>query len=157
MRRMALLGVIVLVLTAALPVAAGDKHACAASADDCVKKMAAKYKGVGWLGIETGEVEGGSWAVTGVVEGSPADRAGFREGDVLRSLNGVDMSAANKEALKKVKQSLAPGSRVTYVVDRKGGSVTLQAELGSVPREVLAQWIGEHMLDSHTEFKLASK
>ena len=157
MKRTALFGVLVLVLAVALPAVAGDKHACAASADDCVKKMAAKYKDAAWLGIETREVEGGRWAVSRVFEGSPADRAGFREGDVLRSLNGVEMSAANKQALKEVKHGLAPKSQVTYVVDRKGTSVTLRAELGSAPREVVAKWIGEHMLDSHTELKLASK
>ena len=67
------------------------------------------------------------------------------------------MSADNKEALKKAKHNLGPGSDVTYVVKRQGGKVKLAAQLGSVPPAVVAEWVGEHMVSDHSEIKLASK
>jgi carboxyl-terminal processing protease len=157
MKRLGFVAVVVLMLAVAAPAVAGGKHKCTASADDCLNKMSAKYQKTAWLGIETEETKGGHRAVSRVFEGSPAEKAGFKKGDILLALNGVEMTDENKDALKKVKHSLTAGSHATYVVKRQGGKVKLEAELGSVPREVMAQWIGDHMLDGHAEMKLASK
>jgi predicted metalloprotease with PDZ domain len=137
--------------------AAGDKHKCTASTQDCLDKMNAKLAKKAWLGIETEEVGGGHWAVTRVFAGSPAEKAGFKKGDVLLAINGVEMSADNKEALKKAKHDLVAGSKASYVVKRQGGKVKLHAMLGQVPPEMRAQWIGEHLVDQHSQIKMASK
>jgi S1-C subfamily serine protease len=76
---------------------------------------------------------------------------------VLLAINGVEMTDDNKEALKKAKHAMAPGSTATYVVKRQGGKVKLKAELGKVPAEMRAQWIGEHLVDQHSQVKMASK
>lgn len=149
--------VMVLVVAVAMPVVAGDKHACTASTDDCLKEMQAKIQAKGWLGIETEESDSGHWAVAKVYLDSPAEKAGFKAGDVLIALNGVEISKANKEAYKKEAHQLAPGSKATYTVKRNGEKKQLVAQLGSVPREVMARWIGEHMLDHHAEVRVASK
>lgn len=135
---------------------AGGDHKCDKSAQDCLDKMASKLQAKGWLGIETEQTENGRYAVAAVTAGSPADNAGFRAGDVLVALNGVDLYAEDKTALKKAKESLAVGSEVRYTVERSGGKTQLAATLAPVPEAVLAQWIGEHMLDQHSHVRVAS-
>ena len=136
---------------------AGDKQPCTADTQECLNKMMAKIQAKGWLGVETEQLENGRWQVTSVYPDSPAAAAGFTPGDVLVSMNGIDLSDDNKDALKKAKHSLGPGSDVTYVVKRQGGKVKLTAQLGSVPNAVAAEWVGEHMVSNHSDVKLASK
>jgi C-terminal processing protease CtpA/Prc len=150
--------VVVLALAVAMPATAGDKHHnCTASTDECLKKIQAKIQAKGWLGIEYKDAGDGHWKVKYVYPDSPAEQAGFQKGDILLALNGVEMSKKNKEAYKKAAHELGPGSKATYAVKRGGAKVKLTAKLGSVPREVMAQWMGEHVLDSHSEFKMAAK
>jgi len=136
---------------------AGDKQPCTADPADCVKKLSAKYQAHGWLGIETEKGEHDLYSVKAVTAGSPAATAGFQVGDVLLALNGVELSEANKEEIKKMKKSLGPGSQVTYGVRREGAKKSLNATLADVPRAVLAQWIGEHMLEHHAGTQVAAK
>ena len=156
MKRAALivLGVVIAIASIA---SSGDKHACTASTQDCLDKMVAKIQAKGWLGVETEQAENGRWAVTKVYPDSPAAQSGFQEGDVLVSINGVAMTDDNKQALKEAKANLGPGSKVSYVVSRKGGKVTLAASLDKVPEAVMAEWVGEHMLKEHAQIKMASK
>ena len=158
MKRLSLLFAIVVICAVAIPGAAGgDKHPCKASTQECLDKMIAKYQQKGWLGVETEKAEHGRWAITKVFPGSPAEKAGFKAGDVFVSVNGVEMSKENKEALTKAKHTMNPGSQATYVVKRQGGKVKLNAELGSVPTAVLAEWVGEHMVQGHADVKIAAK
>ena len=135
---------------------AGGDHKCDKSAQDCLDKMAAHMKARGWLGIETEKTADGRYAVSAVEAGSPAEAAGFRAGDVLLALDGADLYAEDKTALKKAKESLAVGSKVKYTVQRAGEKTQLAATLAPVPDAVLAQWIGEHMLDQHSHVRVAA-
>jgi predicted metalloprotease with PDZ domain len=135
---------------------AGGDHKCDKSAQDCLDTMAAHMKAKGWLGIETEKTADGRWAVSAVEAGSPAAAAGFRAGDVLLALNGADLYAEDKTAIKKVKEGLAVGSRVQYTVERAGAKAQVAATLAPVPEAVLAQWIGEHMLDQHSHVRVAA-
>ena len=135
---------------------AGGDHKCDKSAQDCLDKMAAHMKAKGWLGIETEKTADGRWVVSAVEAGSPAAAAGFRAGDVLLALNGADLYAEDKTAIKKVKEGLAVGSRVQYTVERAGAKAQVAATLAPVPEAVLAQWIGEHMLDQHSHVRVAA-
>jgi S1-C subfamily serine protease len=119
--------------------------------------MSAKMADKGWLGIEGDKDDAGYLTVTKVVAGSPAEAAGFRPGDVLVAVDGVKYTKDNAEALHAVKVKLGPGSRATYTVKRGGAKVELEATLTNVPREVMAQWIGEHMLEHHAKVRMASK
>jgi C-terminal processing protease CtpA/Prc len=157
MKLWATICVVVLMVAVAVPTVAGDKHKCTASTDDCLRKMQDKMETKAWLGIESKETDSGFWAVKKVYVDSPAEKAGFKPGDVLIALNGVEMSKKNKEAYKKAAHQLAPGSKATYTVKRDGAKKELVAQLGTVPREVMAQWVGEHMLDQHTQVRVASK
>jgi S1-C subfamily serine protease len=118
-------------------------------------KMAEKMAKYGYLGIEKEKNAQGSYVVKAVTAGSPAAAAGFKPGDVLVAMNGVRLSDENKDALYKVKATLGVGKQVTYTVARAGREQPLTATLGEVPREVLAQWLGEHVLDNHSTFQVA--
>jgi S1-C subfamily serine protease len=122
-----------------------------ASYDEMAKKLAAH----GYLGIETEKNAAGQYAVSKVAAGSPAEKAGFQKGDVLVALNGARFGEDNKEAVKKAKSALGPGKAATYTVTRGGGEKQLTATLSEVPPQVLAQWVGEHVV-SHGNDQVAS-
>jgi S1-C subfamily serine protease len=143
-----------LALGATAAFAGGDKCAAAHTQAD-YQKMAEKMAAKGWLGTSTEKNAAGAYAVKSVEPGSPAEQAGFRKGDVLVALQGVKLGADNHEKLAAVKKSLAPGKQVTYTVARAGAERPITATLVEVPREVLASWLGEHVLD-HTTVRMAS-
>ena len=63
------------------------------------------------------------------------------------ALNGIRFGdESNKEALKAAKKAMAPGKQVSYTVQRAGQEKKLTATLAPVPQDVLAQWIGNHMM-----------
>jgi S1-C subfamily serine protease len=119
------------------------------------EEMARKYAKKGYLGIETEKVGEGRYAVSKVAAGSPAEKAGFQKGDVLVALNGARFGDANKDAVMKAKSALGPGKAATYTVSRAGSEKQITATLSEVPREVLAQWVGEHVID-HTGYQVAA-
>jgi serine protease Do len=66
-----------------------------------------------------------------VVEGSPAERAGLRKGDVIVAVNGQAV-AAPPELTRKI-AGTPPGTRVEVAVVRKGERVTVPVELARLP------------------------
>ncbi len=118
-------------------------------------EMAKKYAKHGYLGIETEKNAAGAYAISKIAPGSPAEKAGFQKGDVLVALNGARFGDDNKEAVKKAKSALGPGKAATYTVQRAGSEKQLTATLSEVPREVLAQWVGEHVV-GHTSVQVAT-
>jgi len=130
---------------------------CDKSTEDCLNSMAPRLKEKGWVGIETEAADGGFYRVAKVVDGSPAAYAKLQAGDVLVALNGVQLNKDNKAQLKKIKKSLAPGSKVKYTIVRDGSKQQIAVKLGNVPEDVIAQWIGEHMIDQHAYVTMAAK
>jgi C-terminal processing protease CtpA/Prc len=148
MKRSIALLAIPLVFALAAPAFAGGEQ-CAREHAAKKAKMAAH----GWLGIDTEKDEAtGSYRVTKVAAGSPAEQAGFQAGDVLVALNGVPVK--DKEKVKAAKASIGVGSRVTYTVVRNGAQQQLSATLAPVPEEVLAKWMAE---DEKEAAKVAAK
>ncbi len=130
---------------------------CDQNPQACLDGMIAKMRARGFTGFETAKTEQGTWKVVRVHEGSGAAKAGIEVGDVLVALNGVALNEANKEALKKAKESLAVGKTVDYTIARDGAKQKVAVTLGDVPETVLAQWVGSHMLDQHAHLTLAAK
>lgn len=134
-----------------------DKGDCPEGMENCLTKRVAEYKARGWFGIETEKVGDGYHAkVTQVIPGSPAEAAGLRAGDVLLALNGIELAAENKQALKEAKYAMKPGSQATYTVKRDGAKKQIAVTLGEVPTEVLAAWLGYHMLEAHAPVRVAA-
>ena len=131
--------VLALILSmAALASAGGDK--CAKDARHAAMTEKAKH---GWLGLEIDKSASG-YVVSSVASGSPAAQAGFQKGDVLVAFNGIALTDANKDALKKAKAGITVGSRVSYTVSRAGAQRQVTATMAEVPSEVLARWEKEY-------------
>jgi len=102
----------------------------------------AAARGDGWLGVATQAVtedlrdaldlHGDGVLVNRVVEGSPADHAGIRKGDVITSVNGRQVRSP--EELAEVISSQSEGARAAIRVARRGGeALTIDVRLGSRP------------------------
>jgi len=126
------------------------KHKCPYSTQECLNHMASRLQASGWIGIEYEPEEGGVITVQRVVPGSPAEKAGLTVGDVLFSINGVEIRKGNDAAMKKAKVDYRPGQKVHYVIKRNGASKPIDIVLGQWPADLLAKYIGEHMLE-HAE------
>jgi S1-C subfamily serine protease len=150
----------VLALAALLltPTAIAGEHGhkkCNEDTENCLTAMVAKIESKGWLGIETEKADYG-YRITRVVDNSPAATYGLQEGDVLVALNGVRLSEDNKDELSKIKKSLGPGVQAKYTVKRDGGKAQVAVTLGTVPADVMAEWVGRHMIQHHAETQIAS-
>ncbi len=143
---------IVLAAALAVPALAGAGHGhkkCSAGAEDCMNKMAAKLRAQGWVGIEAEHGKDGSVTILSVVDGSPADRAGLREGDVLVAMNGITLAEENYPEIKALRAELTVGSDIQYTIVRGGSKKKLEMTLAEIPDNVLASWIGKHMVQDH--------
>jgi Do/DeqQ family serine protease len=90
-----------------------------------VSPMMAKKYG---LGAEKGVL------IAGVEAGGPAAKAGLVEGDVVTSINGVEVKT--DDALRKVIGNAKPGTSVELqVVHRNAKTATLKAKLGELPSD----------------------
>jgi C-terminal processing protease CtpA/Prc len=142
---------VVMALAMAAPLLAGDGKKCSHSTQECLDSMTAKLQDRGWVGIEYDE---DTMAVSRVVPDSPAMAAGFKDGDVMTAVNGIPLNDDNNAKLKKIDWS--PGSELTYTVMRNGASKNLHVTLGKLPKDVMAQWVGNHMIEQHASVKVAS-
>jgi S1-C subfamily serine protease len=137
------------------PAFAGAK--CSASTQECLNMMAKKFKNRGWVGLEYERDATGALLVKRIVDGSPAQGAGLRAGDKLIGVNGVKFSEADEEALHKALGDWTPGKKIVYLVDRNGAEKNIEIILAKPPEEVIAQWIGMHMLEAHVTTNTAQK
>jgi C-terminal processing protease CtpA/Prc len=132
--------------------AGGDKCALSAKKDGkCCADMQARYKTQGWLGIEKGMNEDGTFTVAAVLAASPAEKAGLREGDVIESINGTKLTAENGAKVCSEKAEKAKiGESVTYGVRRGEERLTVSAELGRIPETVLTAMVEKHEKEHKT-------
>ena len=138
-------------LAGALPAAAGDhseKKKCSTETTVCIREMAAEAERRGWIGIEFTSPE--DLTITRVVAGGPAEKAGVEVGDVWTGLADFRFAETGlKESMKRVKKTLAPGAEVAFHLRRGGQELTLTIEPVRVPQHILAQWVGQHVLEGH--------
>jgi len=92
----------------------------------------------GWLGVSVGDAEeqgrGRRGAVIlGVERGSPAARAGLRQGDLVTALNGEPV--ATSRALVRGIARLPPGETVRLTLQRGGRSQEIAVQIGRRPSE----------------------
>ena len=119
---------------------------CTMSAEACQKEMAG-MKSKGWIGLDLDKAEDGTLTVKSVAVGSPAEKAGFKQGDVLTALNGITFGEANYDKLKAAKQGLGIGSDVTYSVRRGNQNLDLTATMAAMPESVYKTRLAEHMAE----------
>lgn len=135
---------IALFLSLSSMAAAGGENCDKAAKAKTAKAAVAEKAKHGWLGLNVEKNASGAYVVTDITDGSPAETAGFQKGDVLVAFNGIALTDANKEALKKAKMQNAVGRQVRYTVSRGGSERQIAATLAEVPKGVLAQWEKEY-------------
>ncbi len=146
-------------LLAASSLAGDSRKRCTMPLSDCLDKMSSTLKTSGWVGIEFDDavVSGGGYRVVKVVPQSPAENAGLKPGDILYALNGVPIARENAAALAKARKEWKPGQSVTYTIRREGVDRDIALTLAPMPADVMARWIGEHMMEHVTSERAASK
>ena len=124
------------------------KKRCEAEASVCIRGMADSMKKRGWIGIEWQDREGRP-EISHVVKGSPAAAAGVKLGDIVTAFNGVSTDEEDEVVWREMKRSLVPGRIVTLSIVRDGAARDLEVELVAVPDQIVAQWVGKHVVEHH--------
>ena len=134
-----------------------EKKACDMDVQACLSKMVQSLKSRGWVGIEM-DVDGETHAmiVKKVIPGSPAEAAGLMTGDVLTALNGVPFGSKEEKMKPAVKDKWVPGATIEYTLTRAGKELKVPVTLAPLPPDVMAQWVGMHMMD-HAQTEVAKK
>jgi len=92
----------------------------------------------------------GGALVTDVVDGSPADRAGIRPGDLILAVGGVRIDQEN--ALTRAIHSHKPGDRVEITLWSKGRERTIRVRLGEHPDKQDTAYLGVyHVLSTNIQ------
>ncbi|MFW5960198.1 MAG: DegQ family serine endoprotease [Chitinivibrionales bacterium] len=106
----------------------------------------------GWLGVQISDVDYNMKEALGlestngvminnVFDGQPADKAGIKSGDVLISLDSIQLKNANQ--LKNTVAGIQPGKEIPVTVIRDGKEKTLRVELAKRSKENIAKASGE--------------
>lgn len=101
----------------------------------------------GWLGVSVQDVTPelskqfgvpvGEGALVGeVIKGSPAEKAGFKQGDVIVEFNGKKVEDSGH--LRNLAASTAVGSRITVEIIRNRKKKTLTVTVGELPKQAVA-------------------
>ena len=85
------------------------------------------YKGRGVRVSDSSQLSAGQ---TGVVAGSPADKAGIKEGDIIVAIDGSPVADADTAVV--LIRSHAPGDDVTFTVERDGKDTDVTLTLASL-------------------------
>ncbi len=122
----------------------------------------------GWLGVSVGQVsqalgvqlgtEKRGVLVLNVVEGSPADEAGFQSHDIILAINGNNVGPG-VESLVDAISNRAPGERMTALVLREGNTIIVNATLGSRAdqRAMAFEWKHELSPDAVVEDEVRTR
>src|SRR5262245_25113475 len=113
----------------AAAVLAGLCFATAAPAADDPKKD--DDKPTGYIGVKLMAEEGGPITVAETVEGSPAEKAGLKAGDVIKKVAGKAV-ADPQEVAKKIRGS-KPGDKVVLTIERDGKEKEITITVGKPP------------------------
>lgn len=92
-----------------------------------------KGRNAAFLGVQCERTpgEGGGAPVTRVVEGSAADKAGIKAGDVIAAVNGEEL--LDFDHMRRVIFPKKPGESIRIVVRRGGEQLDMEVVLGSMP------------------------
>lgn len=134
--------------------------ACAMKTADCEKMMRTYYQTHGWSGVESDCCMGTSAqpTVLRIAAGSPAEKAGLKNGDVLTSINGITFGEQSQPAIQGLMaDGMKVGDTVRYTATRGGQVVSLETKLVKISDADLSALIAEHLSMSHTASAKAEK
>ena len=84
-----------------------------------------------FLGVQLAEADNGA-QIAAVTDGSPADRAGLRQGDVVTEVEG---EAATADDVRRAVGERKPGDEIELTIVRGGETKTVTATLGKRPTQ----------------------
>jgi len=87
----------------------------------------------GFLGVTSETAKGGGALLDSVSEGSPAQKAGLKKGDLITSLGGKPVQSSDDIA--RVMQSTKPGDKLAVVGSRDGKPLKLEVTVGERPAQ----------------------
>ncbi len=125
---------------------------CSGTVDECVEYMTRKMKSSGWIGVELAiDERTGVFTIEHVLPDSPAAAAKLRKGDILTAINGRPILEYREKMMAGDSDCSKPGQLVTYSIRRDGAERDIRLVIAPMPAEVLARYIGQHLLE-HEEY-----
>lgn len=94
-----------------------------------VDQKVAAIRGIGVKGIIV--IGDESQGLSAVVSGSPADKAGIKEGDVILKINSDELGEG--KSLNRYLSKYQPGDEVTLKIQRDGKEIDVKVKLGEAP------------------------
>ena len=128
-------------------VAAAAQPRCPLPLDTCIVRFG-RTRERPWLGVGLHADSLGRRIVDQVLPGSPAEAAGMKAGDVLRTID----SRPPQEFFLAGRAGWKSGDRIPVEVLRAGRVATLSVAAAPIPEDVLARIVGEHMLEGHLAY-----
>jgi serine protease DegS/serine protease DegQ len=89
----------------------------------------------GWIGVETQALSRGEGVlIAGILRGAPADEAGLRPGDILKSVDNTAITTPQK--MLEVIAALEPGKRSRFTVLRDTQILVVNIQIGRRPAPI---------------------
>lgn len=149
-RRPTKLIVALLAIAAVVSAQEPAKKACTASAHDCEKHIREMMSGRHFLGLSVVDLKPGI-VVKSTVKDSPAEYAGFLEGDRIIGINGHSMSAASVKDFKQVIADASnSGGALLMIIQRRGAYRKIEVRLGAYKEVDIQKVIAQHVAQYHT-------
>jgi len=140
-------GLLVAAVLALTPLAAGEKEKCTHPVEDCLEYIRTTMKNSGWVGVLLDyDKAAGGWTLTEIIADSPAEDVGLQAGDVLFAANGVRADGERSEAMWKAHKKTKAGDMAIWEIRRDGAEKRMEIVLAPMPADLLAKYIGEHLL-----------
>ena len=143
-----LVPILVSLLLLAVPASGGES--CSAPARECEIQIREMLEGQSFLGVLLERTSLGVM-IRSVIPGSPAERGGFRNDDLLIAINGRDVSRNDIRQVKRLFQEAAEKNdgKLNVVVTRYGDVRRIRAEMGKMPEEHIRKAIQAHLKEAH--------
>lgn len=142
---------IALVLSSAIPQVGVAREACPLPARECETQIRQMLSERRYLGVRFEKTRYGI-IIRSVVEGSPAEAAGFLPDDLIISVNRRMVTRAEIKELKALfREKAGEDGKLAFVVARYGQIRRVHARLGSMPKEAIDRIVEAHLRDGHGE------
>ncbi|MEZ6141290.1 MAG: PDZ domain-containing protein [Zavarzinella sp.] len=96
---------------------------------DTEKAGAGKVSPSPYMGLSSETAQGGGVRITAVTEGGPAEKAGFKEGDIIKSFDDKNLRTYN--AMIEALQDYAPKDKIKVAIIRGKTEMVLNLEFGT--------------------------